>query len=181
MNLETAAQLGEMLGGLAIVFTLLFGLRQVMEVNRNRRYEISQTIANSLENPLVQRGFATFGTVVTKDMSPEELMGLTREQKDATNAVIVLMANHAVMTFNRNLSFDIVYSFYKGYLTLIGPGLRRMMEMVEYGYSMAEQSAITLEEGMGTFHWVTWLLDRLEEHESPEQFKPHLNQTNWKP
>jgi len=108
-------------------------------------------------------------------------MGLTREQKDATNAVIVLMANHAVMTFNRNLSFDIVYSFYKGYLTLIGPGLRRMMEMVEYGYSMAEQSAITLEEGMGTFHWVTWLLDRLEEHESPEQFKPHLNQTNWKP
>ena len=53
--------------------------------------------------------------------------------------------------------------------------------MVEYGYSMAEQSAITLEEGMGTFHWVIWLLDRLEEHESPEQFKPHLNQTNWKP
>ena len=181
VNLETAAQLGEMLGGLAIVFTLLFGLRQVMEVNRNRRYEISQTIANSLENPLVQRGFATFGSVVTKDMSPEELMGLTREQKDATNAVIVLMANHAVMTFNRNLSFDIVYSFYKGYLTLIGPSMRRMMEMVEYGYSMAEQSAITLEEGMGTFHWVIWLLDRLEEHESPEQFKPHLNQTNWKP
>ena len=55
------------------------------------------------------------------------------------------------------------------------------MELVEYGYSMAEQSAITLEEGMGTFHWVFWLLDRLEEHEAPEQFKPHLNQTNWKP
>ena len=181
MNLETAAQLGEMLGGLAIVFTLLFGLRQVMEVNRNRRYEISQTIANSLENPLVQRGFATFGSVVTKDSTPEELMELTREQKDATNAVIVLMANHAVMTFNRNLSFDIVYSFYKGYLTLIGPSMRRMMGLVEYGYSMAEQSAITLEEGMGTFHWVIWLLDRLEEHESSEQFKPHLNQTNWKP
>ena len=49
MNLETASQLGEMLGGLAIVFTLLFGVRQVLEVNRNRRFEISQTIANSLE------------------------------------------------------------------------------------------------------------------------------------
>ena len=125
MDLETAAQLGEMLGGLAIVFTLLFGLRQVVEVNRNRRYEISQTIANSLENPLVQRGFATFGSVVTKDATLEELMSLSREHKDATNAVVVLMANHAVMTFNRNLSFEIVYSFYKGYLSLIGPSMRR--------------------------------------------------------
>ena len=37
------------------------------------------------------------------------MMALTREQKDATNAVVVLMANHAVMTYHRNLSFDIVY------------------------------------------------------------------------
>ena len=50
---------------------------------------------------------------------------MTREQKDATNAVIVLMANHAVMTYHRNLSFDIVYSFYKPYLSLIGAGMRR--------------------------------------------------------
>ena len=64
MDLEAAANLGEALSGLAIMFTLLFGIRQVMEVNRNRRYEISQTIAQSLENPLVQRGFATFGAVI---------------------------------------------------------------------------------------------------------------------
>ncbi|MBT5284492.1 MAG: hypothetical protein HOI79_06305 [Euryarchaeota archaeon] len=181
MNLENAANLGEALSGLAIMFTLLFGLRQVMEVNRNRRFEISQTIATSLENPLVQRGFATFGSVITKDSSLEELMSLSREQKDATNAVIVLMSNHALMTFHRNLSFDIVYSFYKGYLSLIGPSMRRMMKMIEFGYSMHEGSSVTEEEGMGTFHWVLWLLDRLEAHEDAIQFKPHLNQTDWIP
>ena len=47
--------------------TLVFA-RQVMEVNRNRRYEISQTIAKSLENPLVQRGFATFGIAITRKL-----------------------------------------------------------------------------------------------------------------
>ncbi len=181
MNLETAANLGEALSGLAIMFTLLFGLRQVMEVNRNRRFEISQTIATSLENSLVQRGFATFGSVITKESTLEELMSLTREQKDSTNAVVVLMANHALMTFHRNLSFDIVYSFYKGYLSLIGPSMRRMMTMIEYGYSMHEGSSVTEEEGMGTFHWVLWLLDRLEEHHDTTQFKPHLNQTDWLP
>jgi len=181
MNLENAAQLGEMLGGLAIVFTLLFGWRQVMEVNRNRRYQISQTIANSLENPLVQRGFATFGSAISKDSTLEELMALTREQKDATNALIVLMANHAIMTFNRNLSFEIVYSFYKGYLSLIGPSMRRQMTLVEMGYSMAEQSGVTKEDGIGMFHWVFWLLDKLEEHDDTKQYKPHLNQKDWKP
>ena len=181
MNLETAASLGEALGGLAIMATLLFGLRQVMEVNRNRRYEIAQSVAKSLENPLVQRGFATFGGVVTKETGLEELMGLSREQKDATNAVIVLMANHAVMTYHRNLSFDIVYSFYKPYLSLIGPSLRRTMFLTEQGYIMHEKSSVTEEEGMGTFHWVIWLLDRLEQHHKPDEFKPHLNQNDWIP
>ena len=68
MDLEAAANLGEALSGLAIMFTLLFGIRQVMEVNRNRRYEISQTIAQSLENPLVQRGFATFELALFRHM-----------------------------------------------------------------------------------------------------------------
>ena len=181
MDLETAANLGEALSGLAIMATLVFGLRQVMEVNRNRRYEISQTIAQSLENPLVQRGFATFGGVITRDTGLKELMELTREQKDATNAVVVLMANHAVMTFHRNLSFDIVYSFYKPYLSLIGVSMRRMMMLTEQGYIMHDQSSVTEEEGMGTFHWVIWLLDKLEAHHKPEEFKPHLNQMDWTP
>ena len=70
------------------------------------------------------------------------------------------MANHAVMTFHRNLSFEIVYSFYKGYLSLIGPSMRRMMLLTEAGYAMHEKSSVTKEEGMGTFHWVHWLLDQ---------------------
>ena len=181
MNLETAANIGEALSGLAIMFTLLFGLRQVMEVNRNRRFEISQTIANSLENPLVQRGFATFGTVITRDYTLEELMALSREQKDATNAVVVLMANHAVMTFNRHLSFEIVYSFYKGYLSMISGSLRRMMEMIEGGHVMHELSSVTEENGIGTFHWVIWLLDRLEAHHDEAHDKPHLSQKDWVP
>ena len=39
----------------------------------------------------------------------------------------------------------------------------------------------TEEEGMGIFHWVIWLLDKLEEHDKPEEFKPHLTQTEWTP
>ena len=86
-------------------------------------------------------------------------MALPPEEKDAANAVVVLMA-HAVMTYHRNLSFDIVYSFYKPYLSLIGSSMRRMMMLIERGYIMHDKSSVTEEESMGTFHWVIWLLDR---------------------
>jgi hypothetical protein len=45
MDLDTAAQLGEVFGGLAILITLLFGLRQVSQWNENRRYDIAQSVA----------------------------------------------------------------------------------------------------------------------------------------
>ena len=180
MDLESAANIGEALSGLAIMFTLLFGLRQVLEVNRNRRFEISQTIANSLENPLVQRGFANLGRI-QPSMSLQEFGDMSREDKDAINAVIVLMANHAVMTFNRNLSFEIVVSFYRGYLPLIGPGLRHVMQLVENAYIHHEASSLTEDDGLGMNHWVFWLLDRMEETSNPLEYKPHLNQTNWRP
>ena len=54
MNLETAAQVGEALGGIAILLTMLFGLRQVLEWNQTRRNEITQRIAEHLGTTLVQ-------------------------------------------------------------------------------------------------------------------------------
>ena len=35
------------------------------------------------------------------------------------------------------------------------------MMMIEQVYIMHDKSSVTEEEGMGTFHWVIWLLDRL--------------------
>jgi len=85
------------------------------------------------------------------------------------------------MTYHRNLSFDIVYSFYRGYLSLMGPSLRRLMQLTEGVYMSHELSSVSEEDGMGTFHWVIWLLDRLEEHHKEDEYKPHLNQADWKP
>ena len=179
--IETAANLGEALGGLAIMFTLLFGLRQLSETNRNRRYEIAQTIASSLENPLVQRGFSVYANKLYVDMPIDEIGALTREEKDAMNSVIILMSNHAIMTFNRQLSFEIVYSFYRGYLRLIGPSIRRTCELIEGMYVMIERINVDEENGFAMFHWVYWLLDRMEEFQETDTMLPHINEKDWKP
>ena len=180
LDLEAAANIGEALGVIAILLTLLFGIRQMREINRNRKYEIAQTIAASLENPLVQRGFSVYSNQMHKDSTIEELAALSREEKDAINAVAILMSNHAIMTYYRHLSFEIVSAFYKGYLPLISPGLRRTMQLIEDMYVHVDRIQITSETGFGMFHWVVWLLDRMEENPIG-RVKPHVVHRNWKP
>ena len=65
----------------------------------------------------------------------------------------MLQRSYAVMTFNRN-SLK-VYSFFLYW--------SKYEEDDDFGpWIFNEQSGVTKEDGMGNFHWVFWLLDRLE-------------------
>ena len=54
MNLDDAANIGEILGGLAILATLIFGLRQINELNKAKEKEAAREIANLLASPMYQ-------------------------------------------------------------------------------------------------------------------------------
>ncbi len=79
MDLDTAAQLGEVFGGLAILITLLFGLRQASQWNENRRYDIAQSVASHLSSPLIQRGLSVVGAL-PDEISVNDLQQLSREE-----------------------------------------------------------------------------------------------------
>ena len=81
MNLETAAQVGEALGGIAILLTMLFGLRQVLEWNQTRRNEITQRIAEHLGTTLVQRGMGVIANDLGEDFTQEEVLALSVSKK----------------------------------------------------------------------------------------------------
>ena len=77
MNLDTAAQLGEALGGIAILLTMLFGLRQVVEWNKTRRNEITQRIAEHLGTTLVQRAMGVIANDLDEEFTQEEVLALS--------------------------------------------------------------------------------------------------------
>ena len=87
MDIETAANVGEAVSGIAILFTLLFSLRQMKHWNENRRYEIGRDLAAHMNNPLVHRGFSVSTVKLHDELTPQELAALTREEKDAMNAL----------------------------------------------------------------------------------------------
>ena len=51
MDIETAANFGEMLGGLAILFTLIFGARQIKQWNETVKINSARDVANHLSSP----------------------------------------------------------------------------------------------------------------------------------
>ena len=111
MDIETAANIGEAVSGIAILFTLLFSLRQVKFWNENRRYEIGRDLAAHLNNPMIHRGFAVTTNKLHEELTLQELVALTREEKDAMNATMIGMNNIGLLAKHGHLSIDLVEAF----------------------------------------------------------------------
>ena len=52
MNLDEAANVGEILGGLAILVTLIFGIRQIREYNKTKEKEAGREVGGLLASPI---------------------------------------------------------------------------------------------------------------------------------
>ena len=74
MNLEAAANIGELLSGLAIIGTMIFCIRQIIELNKSKEKEATRELANLLASPMYQFDMS----VIVKRLS----MGFTIEDLD---------------------------------------------------------------------------------------------------
>lgn len=177
MNLDTAAQLGEALGGIAILLTMLFGLRQVLEWNQTRRNEITQRIAEHLGTTLVQRGMGVIANDLNENFAQEDVLALSREQKNSINAILVGLNSHAIMTFQGHLSLDILSAYYQPYLTIIDKRIRKLAKLLNSLWLNSTENQT--DSVVGPFDWVIWLLDRIEDQ--PTEISPVYElHKNWK-
>ena len=178
MNLEDAAQIGEALGGIAILLTMLFGLRQVFEWNQTRKGEITQRIAEHLSTTLVQRGMGVIANDLKEDFSQDDVLSLTREQKNSINAILVGLNSHALMMYQGHLSLDILSSYYQPYLTILDNRIRKLAKLLNSLWLNSTDNQKDVK--VGPFDWVIWLLDRMEEQ--PTATSPvYVLHKNWKP
>ena len=155
MDIETAANIGEAVSGIAILFTLLFSLRQMKHWNENRRYEIGRDLAANMNNPLVHRGFSVSTVKLHDELTPQELNDLSREEKDAMNALMIGMNNIGVLAKNGHLSMDLVDDFCGVYFRMFASRWRRVIQIF-----MMINTAKHDEPVDGVWSGLFWLLDR---------------------
>tara|TARA_B100002052_G_C15829263_1_gene574534 strand:- start:60 stop:587 length:528 start_codon:yes stop_codon:yes gene_type:complete len=175
MNLEEAANIGEILGGLAILATLIFGLRQIIEFNKSKEREAARDIANLLSSPMYQTGLAILINKLSDDFTLDDLSKLDRKEKDALNFLAINTNSIGIMTFERQLSFNTVCSFFQSLTSIVGGRLRTLMQVLEENAK---------KQGTGQNHealdWAIWLIDRMEEL-PPIEGPAHVIHRNWKP
>ena len=176
MNLEDAANLGELLGGLAIFVTLLFGIRQITELNKSKESEASREIANLLSSPIYQSGLSILINKLSDDFTLEDLDKLDRKEKDALNFLAINTNSIGLMTFGRQLSFNAVTRFMHPINGMIGRRLRTLIEVLDRN---ARNQGI-LTEQTEVLDWAIWLFDRMDE-QPPIEGPAHVIHRNWKP
>ena len=176
MNLEDAANIGELLGGLAILVTLIFGIRQLIELQKVKEQEASREMANLLASPMYQTGMSILVNRLSDDFTLEDLDKLERKEKDATNFLAINTNSIGMMTFERQLSFKSVTIFMKPINEMIGGRLRTLVHVLQEN---AQNQGID-ENSTHVLGWIIWLLDRTDEQPAIEG-PAHVVYKDWKP
>ena len=130
-------------------------------------------LAAHLSSPLIQRGISVTINRITEDSTVENLQNLTREEKDAINALMVGMNNHG------HLSIDIVASFYQSYTLFLNKRLRRIVKIMTESAQKAGVNGDN-KNNIGSFDWLIWLLDRLDDYPLPDGPTYDIHK-DWKP
>ena len=176
MNLEEAANLGELLGGLAILVTLIFGIRQIIELNKGREREASREIANLLSSPMYQSGLSILINKLSDDFGLEEMVQLERKEMDALNFLAINTNSIGVMTFDKQLSFKSVTRFMQPINEIVGNRLRTLVKVL---ITNVETHGLENKENVA-LDWVIWLLDRMDE-QPPIEGPAYVLYRDWKP
>ena len=176
MNLEEAANLGELLGGLAILVTLIFGIRQIIELNKGKEREASREIANLLASPMYQSGLSVLINKLSDDFGLEEMVQLERKEMDALNFLAINTNSIGVMTFDKQLSFKSVTRFMQPINEIVGNRLRTLVKVL---LTNVENRGIENIDN-AVLDWVIWLLDRMDE-QPPIEGPAYVLYRDWKP
>ena len=176
MNLDEAANLGELLGGLAILVTLMFGIRQIIELNKGKEREASREIANLLSSPMYQSGLSILINKLSDDFGLEEMVQLERKEMDALNFLAINTNSIGVMTFDKQLSFKSVTRFMQPINEIVGNRLRTLVKVLLI--NVESRGLENIDNAV--LDWVIWLLDRMDE-QPPIEGPAYVLYKDWKP
>ena len=106
---------------------------------------------------MIHRGFAVTTNKLHEELTLQELVSLTREEKDAMNATMIGMNNIGLLAKHGHLSTDLVEAFCGYYVRIFGPRWRRAVEVHAQAMMQEPESISAVWNGL------YWLMENLAE------------------
>ena len=170
-DLETLANLAEVLGAITIIGGLLFAVVQIRQYRRQLRETATLELMSTFQTPEFARAFRVLRSL-PDDIPSTELTAKQSEVEAAAMSVCAVYETIGVLVFRGILPFRVVEDLTGGAIVLCWRKLRTWIE---------ETRVETSNERL--FEWFQWLAERFSEQQRADaNSRPaYQAQRGWKP
>lgn len=168
-NLNTLANLAEILGVIIVVGGLFFAMMQMRQTRQQRRELAAIELFRFFGNPKFTEAYQMV-LHLPDGLSAEDIRTKQANLEDAAMLISSTMESIGVMTFQRIVPFVIVNN-------LIGSSVIILWRKLE-GW------AVALRDELGddaAFEWFQWLAERLEDYQPRNPHPAYETHKDWMP
>jgi hypothetical protein len=168
--LETLANIAAIIGGLAVLVAVIFGMAQVRQLRQQRRDSAAIELMRTLQSDRFVKAFHGLSGMPA-GLSASELRAMGAEQEDAAISMVNIYETIGLLVFRRTVSFVAVSEVCGG---MIAEHWNKLHAWV---------SDVRTEQGYERFaEWFQWLVERVREQEATFPSQPaHKRFVDWRP
>jgi hypothetical protein len=167
--LETLADVAQVLGALAVLTAIIFGVTQIHQFRQQRRDALAVELMRSIQDTEFTRSLRIL-LELPHDMTPAQLRALGSELEDAAWSLCAKYETLGYLVYRGIMPIELVEELVGGVGVHLWHRLRPWAEHVR-----SEQNQPLLLE------WFQWLAERLEDRKRPQAIPAYERLRNWIP
>ena len=169
MDLGSLSQLAQVLGGMAVVIGIVFGIAQIRQFQQQRLDVAALELMRSLQDREFTHAFRLIYPL-DDNVHTTDLAALGSEFEEAAVVLSTRFEAMGLLVFRGSLPIHLVEEIVGGVVVLLWKRLRPWVEeiRIRQGHPLL-------------FEWFQWLADRLTERGRPAQTPAYERHRDWKP
>ena len=169
MDLNSLALIAQILGGVAVVFAVVFGVAQLRHLQQQRHDASALELMRSFQDSEFTRAFRLI-YALPDGTRAAELRAMGPEYEDAALAIGTRFETVGLLVFRGNIPFRIVEDLVGG----VAVALWRKLQPWVVDVRVEQNQKMFLE-------WFQWLAERMAERGRTEQVPAYERHRDWKP
>ena len=169
MDLAALSQLAQVLGGVAVVVALVFGIVQIRQFRRQRLDAAALELVRSLQDREFTHAFRLI-YALPDDIPANDLRALGVEHEEAALALGTRFETMGLLVYRDSVPIELLEELIGGAVVILW---RKLRPWVEAGRIEGAHPLL--------FEWFQWLAERLEARGRPTQVPAFLKHRDWTP
>jgi len=167
-DLNTLANLAKIIGTIAVITGIIFGLIQIRHYQQQRRTVAAVQLVNSFQNPDFTKALRKIWSL-PDDTPIAEIRGLGDDREDAAFQIGMTLETLGVLVYRRIVPLQILDEVMGDAILILWTRLRPWVEHLR-----------TEQDRDSAYEWFQWLADRLAEKDRRTEAGAYKIHRNWR-